>query len=70
MSQLTRCALPTCANTKPATQYLCPHHWRMVPVVQQRAVNSAYGAYKYFPMLETVRRLREAQAAALQSIAK
>ena len=70
MSNLTRCAVPTCSDMKPVSQYLCPRHWRLVPVPDQRAVNSAFSAHKYLPTLETVRRLRAAQAVALQSISK
>jgi hypothetical protein len=68
MRQQTRCAVPTCTQTKPYTQYMCPQHWALVPVSDKQAVNKAYGTYKYLPILETALRLREAQAAALKSI--
>ncbi len=70
MTTLTRCQVPSCTEMKPVTKYLCPHHWRLLPLAEQKAVNSAVAAYNHLRTIETVRRLREAQAAALQSIAK
>lgn len=68
MTNQTRCEVPTCSDMKPFYRYLCPHHWRLVPLLQQRAVNSAYSSYNYHATLETVLRLREAQSAALTTI--
>ena len=70
MSTLSRCPTPSCTEMKPVYLYLCNRHWRLVPLAEQKAANSAVVAHNHLRTIESARRLREAQAAALQSIAK
>jgi hypothetical protein len=68
MSDLTSCALHSCANMKPATQYLCQRHWHALPFALQKDVNSAYSEYKRAATIESVKQLRVAQRAALANL--
>jgi hypothetical protein len=70
MTTLTRCSVPSCTEMIPVYKFLCPHHWRLLPLAEQKAVNNAVVAYNHLRTSECFRRLREARAAALQSIAK
>ena len=38
------CDALECGATVPAGRFLCPRHWRLVPLATQRAINSRYRA--------------------------
>lgn len=72
MSTWHECAIAGCVVLLGLEMLMCPRHWRKVPGELKVAVMRARRAYEkatFDTLLETLAAMREAQAAAVASVA-
>lgn len=61
------CAADGCGAHIPVSRFMCYMHWDALPSPSKAAINLAFSDWKKQPSLSSVKALREAQKAAVES---
>jgi hypothetical protein len=64
------CDATGCTTQVPTGRFMCPRHWRMVPLVVQREVNAGYNRAANAPQLLRDARYLLACATAIEHVAE